>query len=35
MKKNFPDNAFETKWICCNEKEIHFDLPSPCAALMN
>ena len=26
MKKNFPDEGFETKWICCDKKEIHFDL---------
>lgn len=26
MKKNFPDEGFETKWICCDGKEIHFDL---------
>lgn len=25
MKKNFPDDVFGIKWICCNEKEIHFD----------
>lgn len=25
IKKSFPYEAFETKWICCNSKEIHFD----------
>lgn len=26
MKKNFPDEGWETEWVCCNGKEIHFNL---------
>ena len=26
MKKNFPDEGFETEWIRCDKSEIHFDL---------
>lgn len=26
MKKNFPDEGFETEWIRCDKTEIHFDL---------
>lgn len=26
MKKNFPDEGWETEWVCCNRKEIHFNL---------
>lgn len=26
IKKNFPDEGWETEWVCCNGKEIHFNL---------
>ena len=26
MKKNFPDAGWETEWVCCNSREIHFNL---------
>ncbi len=26
MKKNFPDAGWETEWIRCDRKEIHFNL---------
>ena len=26
MKKNFPDEGWETEWVCCSGKEIHFNL---------
>ena len=25
IEKNFPYEAFETEWVCCNGKEIHFN----------
>jgi len=26
MKKSFPVEGWDTKWICCNSNEIHFDM---------
>lgn len=26
MKKSYPKEGFETEWICCNKKEIHFNM---------